>query len=327
MTTDTTTQTANSAPAPAGSASSSAPTSAPASSPPSSEAGSASNPRSASLGLSAAAEKVLSFDPAQNWDNPDSGATQPASKELPQTAQPEGSPTDGALPKGQPATGVSAPSTSPEEMLKLQKQLSDATALINQMRAAQTQQQGQLQPQAQAQPQSQVAGQQEDNIPPYVFSIPPEIVTAIQSEDPREAATGIQGLVSGVARGVHQTVLATVMQQIAPQIIQAAVGHIQRSQEVQTQHQETRKDFYSRYKEFDRPDLHDWVASVATRLAAETGASTYSPQFGDALAQRLRAIMQPPVQQPQILGATPPRQSFPGPSLSPQEKDLRDLMS
>lgn len=301
--------------------------------PASSEAGSASNARSASLGLSASAEKVLSFDPATTWDDPDSAAS--AATTTP-AAAPAGSAPDGATetPVSQPgqavsAQGAPASGTSPEDFLKLQKQLNDANALIAQMKQTQPQGQPQGQPQAQGQPQPPAQGQPQDPFAPpdYMYSIPMEIVSAIQSEDPQQAAAGIQGLVSGVARGIHQTVMGVVLNQIAPQLLQAAVQQVQRNGQVSAQHQEIRNDFYGRYKEFDRPEMHAFVAQVATQLAQETGAQGYSAVFGDALASRLRAILAPQSQpQPQILGGTPPRTSF-VPNLSPQEKDLMDLMS
>lgn len=176
---------------------------------------------------------------------------------------------DGAAPP--PAA---APSPAPnEELLQLKKELEELRAFksgIESAAAAVNQQPAQQQ-------------QSEDPVPPYAYNIPDQLVTMLRSEDPREVAAGLQAMATGVSRTVHRMILEQVLS-FVPRMVENAVASRQAMDYI-------RNDFYGTYPEFYRPELVGLVEQTARAVWQETGAKEWTPQFRDAVAQRLRALL------------------------------------
>lgn len=215
------------------------------------------------------------------------GATSPRSEQQP--AQP---PVSDGVPGNAPAPtnqGVQPQQPQPNaDAIALQA----ATA---QLQAA-TQQLQSQQPPAQSQ-------QKADDLPAYVFDIPPALVNALASEDPVQRTTAVQHLVAGTARAVHTEVLK-LMSEVKSSIPQIFNQQMQ----AHTYRETIRRDFYGKYPMLDNPHLAPTVASVTQQVMSEIqssgGRPAWSPQLAQAIAERVFTLIpglraQAPAAQPQ----------------------------
>jgi len=188
-----------------------------------------------------------------------------------QTAAPEGEQQAAPTSQADPPAGKETPPTDPEKEL-LRQQLATLQAQMQAQAAA---------PQAQQQ-------QAQDTLPPYAFNIPPELLQLMYSEDPTERQQGLTAYAMGIARTVHSQV-RDEYQQVMQSAIQQAIASTQQAQQV-------RQDFYGKYPELDKPELYPVVQAVAQQVAAQTGANSWTPEFRDAVGERVRALIQPQAQ-------------------------------
>lgn len=187
-----------------------------------------------------------------------------------QTAAPEGEQQAAPTSQADPPAGKETPPTDPEKEL-LRQQLATMQA--------------QMQAQAAA---PQAPQQAQDTLPPYAFNIPPELLQLMYSEDPTERQQGLTAYAMGIARTVHSQV-RDEYQQVMQSAIQQAIASTQQAQQV-------RQDFYGKYPELDKPELYPVVQAVAQQVAAQTGANSWTPEFRDAVGERVRALIQPQAQ-------------------------------
>lgn len=130
-----------------------------------------------------------------------------------------------------------------------------------------------------------------NEVPEYNMQIPDEIMGAIRSEDPQEAAKGVNALANGLAVTIHKRVLSefsqkmSTMQQGLPQAIQQVVA-------LERHNKAVFDDFYGTYKQFNNPQLYPIVLAEAQKLSKETGAKGYSQAFKKVLASRLTKLLQ-----------------------------------
>lgn len=232
------------------------------------------------------AEEVLRFDPFGSNEGTSGSSASNAGGD---GSQEEPAPTPPTPPAQPPATTPTTPAAENPEMALMRKQLEDARALL------QTGQPTEAQPAP--------ANSPYEAVPAYDFNINDELIGALNSGDPQAMKIGLAAVSQGVAQAVHKTILAQIKTAIGPHLMQQMVQGMQ----AQQQQEQVAKDFYGTYPELNTPALRSVVLSTAQQLAAETGASEYSPQFRDAVAARVRSVlgMQVPQAQPTPLPQPP----------------------
>lgn len=129
--------------------------------------------------------------------------------------------------------------------------------------------------------------------PHFNFQLPPQLTSALRSEDPNEASAAMGILVNGMANAIRNDYMKVVQESVLPQVVQIAQAQI-------AQHYEQQRvidDFYGSYPEFKQPALMPIVANTAMQTAQQMGATSWTPALKEAIANNLRAMF--PGLQPQ----------------------------
>ncbi len=116
----------------------------------------------------------------------------------------------------------------------------------------------------------------------FNFQVPQQYADAISSEDPNTRVLAINQLLNGVAQTVHQQTLRDVDQRLAT--ITPAVQ--QQVQQAQGQ-ADIKRDMYGTYPELS--SMQDMVVATASQLATQF--PTWSPDYRDAIAERLSPLV------------------------------------
>jgi hypothetical protein len=178
-------------------------------------------------------------------------------------AQPQAAPQQPTPPEAQPA----APQ-QPNELETLRQQLGMVTKELQTLR----------QPQ---QPQSPGGQQPIDPVPAYQYEIPEQLVQLMASEDPGHRKLALSNVMTAVSRSVHglmQRELAQVIPALARQVMMEHLGQ-----------QEVGKDFYSVYRDLDKPELRPLIYQIAAGWAQQNPGAVWNAQTRDAIA---RAVYQ-----------------------------------
>jgi hypothetical protein len=221
---------------------------------------------------------------------------------------PASGPGEGTPPSQQPAgtTQSAAPGTS--QPPQATQPTGDATAIelaaLRQRYDALEQRVGQAQPPQQSQVQQP---QQQEQIPDYNFTIPPQITEALAHENPVIRGQALGAVIKATAQTVHRAVVAQVTQEIAKlreSVPQLAHGVVHSTQIQRTVYD----DFYGKYPEYNNPAIYSVVANTLQTILREKPqyqAGGWTPQLRDEVAARLKTLIQ--VVQPQAQpGGTPP---------------------
>jgi len=253
---------APSSPAPAPSSPSQAPAAAPSTSPPPSGApGGGTAPggtpsRQEQMGVPNEVIAVLGYDP---FGPVEEAPPQPPPAQ-PQAAPPQ--PEAATPPAGQPTV------PPPNELETLKQQLGMVTRELQQMR----------QPAQQPAQPGQPGGQQPiDPVPAYQYEIPDQLVQLMASEDPGHRKMALSNVMTAVSRSVHglmQKELAQVIPALARQVMMEHLGQ-----------QEVGKDFYSVYKDLDKPELRPLIYQIASGWAQQNPGAGWNAQTRDAIAR------------------------------------------
>lgn len=137
------------------------------------------------------------------------------------------------------------------------------------------------------------------------FQVPPQLLDAINSDEPQTQAQGLQAIMIGVARAVTQQLHG----HFAPQL--AGVDErVQTNIQSTIQAQSVFNDFYGAYPALNNPQLLPVVQATMQqmKLEPEFVNMQYGPQLRDALAARVAALLNttPDGLRPQV--GTVPRQ-------------------
>jgi len=120
--------------------------------------------------------------------------------------------------------------------------------------------------------------------PQFNFQVPSQYAEAIASDDPNLRLQAINSLLNGVAATVHQQTLKDVdsrIQGITP-VVQRQV------QEAQSQ-ADIKKDMYGTYPELT--SMMDMVVATASQLSSDPRFQQWSPDYRDAIAERLSPLV------------------------------------
>ena len=126
-------------------------------------------------------------------------------------------------------------------------------------------------------------------LPDYMFDIPPQIQNLLQSEDPVEQSRGLSALIAGMAKTVHSHVRTEYEERLKGAVQEARQTFASDTQRA-TIAQQVFNDFYGTYPQFNRPELRDLVASATKSVVEETKASQWSAGLRDKIAERVSQI-------------------------------------
>lgn len=248
------------------------------------------------------AEEVFNFDPFVDGNVPN----------VPESAI--GVTDDGTVPET-PAAVVAAPVVTPptpppppvqtgptyEQVLEQNRVLSEQNRQILEMLAK-----GQTpQPATPAAP-------AEPTTPEYMFEIPQQIWTMIQSDDPAQAQRGLAALIAGMGKTVHQHVRQEYEGKLREAIQNARQTFATDTQRAATATQ-VYNDFYGTYPQFNRPELRELVAAATNAVVKETQATQWSAGLRDQIGERVSSIISSVTGAPQNVQVTPPAGTPPAP--------------
>lgn len=238
------------------------------------------------------AKQVMDFDPFGPSDSdetlpPQGGET----GETGQSAEGEGQAqagADGTQPQT-PAQAQPVPATQQPQVTPQDQQLAAITQAIRQA----------IPPQ---QTQQQPAG---EPAPHYNLGIPPQLLTAMRSEDPVEFGTAMHSVVNGLANKLWTDFQGAVQKELLPQIGQMVQGHLQSLQ----QQAQVANEFYGTHTALSAPVFRPLVQqaglAVAQYRAARGLPLNWSPELANEIAEvvysqipQLRPAAQPQGTQP-----------------------------
>lgn len=245
-------------------------------------------------------QALMRFDPF----TPEPAAPEPATQEPVSPEQPP-APVAGDAPASAPAAPMVAPGEEPVEV-KIARLEGELAAL-------------RTPPQPAQQPKDE-----SDPIPAYNFTVPDQLMQMLGSESVEERKTGIQHVMRGTARAVHQLVLQEVASTL-PSVISMMTQQAIKSAEVQQR-------FYSKYPALKDEVFRPAILSVAQTILKERKASEWSDELGDAIAsavfKRLGIVQAPPQAAPAPAPRPPavlPGNARPAPSYSVSD-EIMDLV-
>lgn len=132
--------------------------------------------------------------------------------------------------------------------------------------------------------------QKEPELPEYMFDIPKDIVEAVSSGEPDQVKAGLQQVIAGTAKSVHQQLrqeMGARIKEAQQQAIRGASTQV----EQKTTAQRIKEDYYGTYKNHDREELYPLVQKVAGQAAKELGKRTWDQELRDEVGKRVNNIL------------------------------------
>jgi hypothetical protein len=134
-------------------------------------------------------------------------------------------------------------------------------------------------------------GKTKETAPKFNLGIPPQILDAIRSDDPKESAAGLHAVINGVANAVWneaQKLIETTVQQVTEKFPQVIEQHT------------SLKDMQRKVHDEAFAPLVQNVGMLVAQDFARTGkAITWGPEMRDAIAERLFQMFPQMKTQPQ----------------------------
>lgn len=230
-------------------------------------------------------DELLRFDPfEQESDDSESaeGAGDAGSEqaEAQTQEQPEDSGQDDGVESEQKPSESGEPAEGEDEKIsRLEEQLRQANAAIQEMESkiGQTQEQGQS---------SASESEQSDEVPSYQFQIPQEIADAVASENTEDRQRGLNMLVDGIGRSVHQRLQEQFRKELEQRVEE--VKQTQASQQQnETQADQIRKDYFGQNPDHDSDLIRPVVRSKSQEVMQEWGVRQWTSRVRDEIAKRV----------------------------------------
>jgi len=127
--------------------------------------------------------------------------------------------------------------------------------------------------------------------PKYDFNIPDALIDVLTTEtDKGKFKEGVAALASGIANAIQAQMLPYIESQFnprfdtIPQMLQAHIAGMEKAKTV-------RQDFYGKYPELDKPQLHGFIRQIGDATAKEMGLTDWTPELRDETAKRVKEIM------------------------------------
>lgn len=225
------------------------------------------------------AEEAIAFDFFDQVGVDESGKTKPP-------AEPAAESAEAALEPPQPKPTISTPPPAPPPPTAPDPAIEQLRSELAAMRAQNETLNAALARVTQpAAPAAQPQAQQQARV--FNFDVPDELVDGLGNEDPRVRKNVLKILLDSQGDMVYRKVMTDMQEQVGNRITET----IQQQTAQQRYHEAVFNDFYTAYPHLNRDDLRPMIVSVAGAVAKETGATTWSPGFRDAIAARVTAIL------------------------------------
>lgn len=117
----------------------------------------------------------------------------------------------------------------------------------------------------------------------FNLGMPPALVAALRSEDPKEFEQGVGAMVNGVANHVWNSTMEHIQNELLPAIPRMIQSYV----EQQKQQQDIAGDFYGTYKNLDHPSLRPLVQHTGMLIAQEGAAKGIVRQWDAALRDEI----------------------------------------
>lgn len=153
----------------------------------------------------------------------------------------------------------------------------------------------------------------------YDFTIPLEVVEALNADEPAVRQRAVSGLITGVANKLAKdfsAAMATMAQHVQRQAVEAALAQVQSQTETRT----VKEDFYSNFPDLKRmadalPAMDGAIWQTVSQVAQNTGVKAWTPEFRNQVGALIRVQLglqqqgaPPPAAAPQ--GRPPARAPF-----------------
>lgn len=129
----------------------------------------------------------------------------------------------------------------------------------------------------------------EDQLPQYEFSMPPEMIALLQSENIEDRVKALLMMGTGVAQSVHRRLREEYRGHMSEGLKTYESQFNNRIQQVQSA-QRIYNDFYGTYPQLQRSELIPVVQRVTDSVTAELG-NNWGPQIRDEIARRVFAVI------------------------------------
>lgn len=129
-----------------------------------------------------------------------------------------------------------------------------------------------------------------DTVPEYMYTIPPQLQAALESEDPATRSKGYSHLISGALRAAHTSIIGEVTK-LLDKVRAEVPAKLREETDAQTRQREVFTDFYDAHKDLKNPKLYSFIQTEAMALAREQPSliqGGWNTKFRDALAVRVR---------------------------------------
>lgn len=206
--------------------------------------------------------------------------------------------------------GAKQPEKSAEERLREQAEKAE----IERLRARVKELESQPAPEPKADPAKKAPeGKGHGEVPAYNLQLPPQILDAVDSDEPAHRAQALNGIVNGVLGAAHKVVLDevsklrdSILSEVKATLTQSQ-SNAQAEQTAKTQQQE----YFEAFPNHNKEQLMPIVARINGQMAAELPNAEWNADWIAALGARVDAYLSE-------LGV--PTESAPAPSPAPAAK-------
>lgn len=164
--------------------------------------------------------------------------------------------------------------------------------------------------------------------PPFAdVRVPPELVAALRSDDPNEAAVAVNLLVQGAATMAYRK----FQEDFTKFQNEGLPSFIASTRQVEEQARTIKTDFYGKYPELDKPELYPLVQTVAAEMIKAQGQNFkgWDEAFRDAVGTRVVTLLAGVVKAPAPPAPAPapftPPSGGPRPAAAPENDILATL--
>ena len=152
-------------------------------------------------------------------------------------------------------------------------------------------------------PQAQTSGQQDD-LPRYALTLPPQVAAALTSGEDQQTVAGVTHMMNSLATIVHHNVRLE-MRQALGQLLQTAQAQ-QSEQETSKFIQDSRADYYGAFPAHNNPLILPIIQAESVAMSGEFPGLPWNENYRNALGQRVEARLAQLRGQQQPQGQAPP---------------------
>lgn len=129
-----------------------------------------------------------------------------------------------------------------------------------------------------------------DDLPPYEFNIPPQLMAMLGSEDLQERTQAVQSMFKGTCQAVHKTVMEAVVRKIS-EARQEITSSVQADSVSRAAATEIHNDYYGNFPTHNNPAIKPLVQRIAVQMQQQTGASGWSPDLRNSIGNKVNELL------------------------------------